>query len=47
MNADSLGTAFGRNQNRLTQRHKATKRRSYPGTAHFVIFVASCEIKSF
>ena len=33
--------------NRLTQRHKATKKRPYPGIAHFVIFVASCESNSF
>src|SRR3990170_9136953 len=35
--------AFGRSQNQLTQSHKATKRRPYPGIAYFVIFVASCE----
>jgi hypothetical protein len=37
---------FGRNQSGLTQRHEATKGRSYPGTSHLVILVALCESNS-
>ena len=38
--------ALGRNQSQLTQRHEATKERSYPGILHFVILVALCENNS-